>query len=387
MNNNAEGCRAYTDQQGGSGNRPVAERAATTSRAPGLDQSAMLQRMAKRRQDTDQVSKMADLARLAGVSVSSVSRALAGSSLVARERRERIMRLAREHGYVMNTQAQNLRLKRTQTLSVVIPLGHESGQPLSDPFFAEMLGHLADEVTQRGYGMFLSKVIPPMGDWLMSLIASNRSDGIIVIGQSTQHKALEAAARRYRPLVVWGGRLPRQTYCTVGTDNVAGARSAVEHLIRLGRRRIVFLGDPAAPEIQLRYEGYAQALNAGPKSLAKPRSVPVHLMADASYEAMRAFLDEHGEFDAVFAASDVIAISAIRAIATAGLSVPKDVAVVGYDDIALAAHANPRLTTVRQDLKAGAQALVDLLFRRMNDEATESIKLPTRLVVRESSGG
>jgi DNA-binding LacI/PurR family transcriptional regulator len=343
--------------------------------------------MAKRPRDTAQVSKMADLARLAGVSVSSVSRALAGSPLVAREQREKILTLAREHGYVMNTQAQNLRLKRTQTLSVVIPLAHESGQPLTDPFFAEMLGYLADEVTQRGYGMFLMKIVPPMGDWLNSLIASNRSDGIIVIGQSTQHKTLEAAARDYRPLVVWGGQLPRQPYCTVGTDNVGGARAAVEHLIERGRRRIVFLGDPAVPEIHLRYQGYTQALSDGPKSLAKPRSVPVHLMADASYDAMRAFLDKHGKFDAVFAASDIIAISAIRAITAAGLSVPKDVAVVGYDDIALSAHTNPPLTTVRQDLKAGAHALVDLLFRRMSGEETHSLKLPTRLVIRESSGG
>lgn len=341
--------------------------------------------MARRRQASVQVAKMADLAHIAGVSVSMVSRALAGSPLVARERREEILRLAREHGYVMNVQAQNLRLKRTQIVSVVIPLGHESGQPLTDPFFVEMLGHLADEITLRGYGMFLLKIVPPMQDWLASLIASNRSDGIIVIGQSTEDEALEAAARQYAPLVVWGGHLPRRTYCTVGTDNVAGARSAVEHLIELGRRRIVFLGDPTAPEIQLRYQGYAQALSAGPEALARPRSVPVHLMAEPSYEAMRAFLDQHGEFDAIFAASDVVAISAIRAIAAAGLSVPKDVAVVGYDDIALAAHTNPPLTTVRQDLKSGAHALVDLLFRRINGEPAESLKLPARLVIRESS--
>jgi DNA-binding LacI/PurR family transcriptional regulator len=341
--------------------------------------------MARKRSKADQVSKMADLARMAGVSVSSVSRALAGSPLVARERREKILELAREHGYVMNAQAQNLRLRRTQTLSVVIPLGHESGQPLTDPFFVELLGHLADAITDRGYGMFLLKVVPPMGDWLESLITSNRSDGIVVIGQSTEHKALEAAAQRYSPLVVWGGQMPRQSYCTVGTDNKAGARAAVEHLIERGRRRIVFLGDPNVPEIKLRYQGYLAALDNGPRGMAAPRSVPAHLLAESSYADMRAFLDEHGEFDAVFAATDVIAMSAIRAITAAGLSVPKDVSVVGYDDIALAAHTNPPLTTVKQDLRAGAQTLVDLLFKRMAGETPDSVILPTRLIVRQSS--
>lgn len=342
--------------------------------------------MKKTRSKPEHVSKMADLARIAGVSVSTVSRALSGSPLVAQAAREKILMLAREHGYVLNTQAQGLRLKRTQTLSVVIPLGHESRQPLTDPFFVEILGYLADEITQRGYGMFLVKVVPPMGHWLESLIASGRSDGIVVIGQSTEHAALDAAAKNYLPLVVWGGEFERKSYCTVGSDNVAGAALAVEHLIAHGRRNIVFLGDPAIPEIGLRYSGYDRALRASKVKMGKPRIVPVHLVAESSFEDMRAFLDEHGTFDGIVAASDVIAISAIRAMAAAGLSVPRDVSVVGYDDIVLAANTHPSLTTVRQDLKAGARAMIDALFRRMNDEAAPSVVLPTRLVVRESCG-
>ena len=328
---------------------------------------------------------MADLARLAGVSASTVSRALAGSELVARKKREEILHLARDRGYVVNTVARNLRLKRTQTLSVVIPLGYEAGQPLTDPFFVEMLGHLADEITQRGYGMFLSKVLPPMGDWLGEIVGSGRSDGIIVIGQSTEHAALERMAPQYRPLVVWGGHLEHQSYCTVGTDNVAGARLAVEHLLKTGRRNILFLGDPGVPEIHLRYEGYQHALARAPRGSAPERIVPAHLTADTAYEAMRAVIGEGATFDAVFAATDVIAISAIRAITAAGRSVPRDVAVVGFDDITLAAHTTPTLTSVRQDLQRGAHALVDLMFRRLNGEDTPSATMPAELVVRESS--
>ena len=328
---------------------------------------------------------MADIARLAGVSASTVSRALAGSSLVAAKKRDEIVRLARERGYVVNSTARNLRLQRTQAVSVIIPLGHETSQPLTDPFFMEMLGHLADSITQRGYGMFLQKVVPPMDDWLPQLIGSHKSDGIIVIGQSTEHAALEAAAANYKPLVVWGGHLAHQSYCTVGTDNVGGALAAVEHLIQLGRRRIVFLGDPAIPEIGLRYEGYKLAHERAPRLRALPHIVPAHLTADTAYEAMRAFIGEAGNFDAVFGATDVIAMSAVRAITAAGLAVPRDVAVVGFDDIVLASHANPPLTTVRQDLRRGAQTLVELLFRRMEGEDTPSATMPAELVVRESS--
>lgn len=328
---------------------------------------------------------MADIARLAGVHASTVSRALAGSPLVEQSMRDKILRIASDQGYVVNSTARNLRLNRTQTLSVVIPLAHEQGQALTDPFFVGMLGHLADEITQRGYGMFLQKVLPPMSNWLNTMIAERRSDGIIVIGQSTEHEVLRQAARNYLPLVVWGGRLDHQEYCTVGTDNIAGARAAVEHLLSLGRRRILFLGDPSIPEIQLRHQGYLQALEQAARSSVADRIVPAHMTADAAYELMVSHIRSGARFDAVFAATDVIAISAMRAIAASGLKVPEDVAVVGFDDIPMAAHVHPALTTVRQDLQLGARTLVDLLLRRIAGEETASVSMSAQLVVREST--
>ena len=339
-------------------------------------------RMSKRRRSKPPKWR---IAKLAGVHPSTISRALAGSPLVAAKKRDEILKLARERGYVVNSAARNLRLQRTQTISVVIPLGHEAGQALTDPFFMEMIGYLADEITQRGYGMFLQKILPPMDDWLLQLIGSRRTDGIIIIGQSTEHKAIEAAASNYQPLVVWGGPLEHQSYCAVGTDNLGGARVAVEHLIRTGRRQIIFLGDPSIPEIRLRHEGYKYALAHGPRGMGRERIVPAHLTADAAYEAMRAFVREGGQMDAVFAATDVIAISAVRALVASGLTVPGDVSVVGFDDISLAAHFHPALTTMRQDLARGARILVDLLFRRLNGENTPSATMQAELIVRESS--
>jgi DNA-binding LacI/PurR family transcriptional regulator len=337
-------------------------------------------------QSKNRPPKMADIAKLAGVHTSTVSRALAGSPLVEKSMREKILRIARSRGYIVNSTARSLRLQRTQSVSVVVPLRHDVAQPLTDPFFVQMIGYLAGEITQRGYGLFLQKVVPPMEDWLTNLIASKRSDGIIVIGQSTEHDALEAVASRYSPLVVWGGQIERQSYCTVGSDNVAGAQLATKHLLSLGRRNIVFLGDVRVPELRLRYKGYSQAIASGPRGTAPKRNIPTHMTADQAFDAMTSFLAKGDKFDGVVCATDVIAMSAIRAITAAGKRVPQDISVVGYDDLAMAAHTNPPLTTVRQDVEAGARHLVDLLFRRMEDEPTESITMAPELVIRESSG-
>ena len=329
---------------------------------------------------------MADIARLAGVHVSTVSRALSGSSLIEPRMREKILKIAAKQGYVVNATARNLRTSRTQTLSVVIPLAHESGQALTDPFFTDMLSHLADEITQRGYGMHLEKILPPMAGWLPALIRSRRADGIIVIGQSTEHAAIEEAARTFAPIVVWGGQIEKAGYCVVGTDNAGGARLATEHLLAAGRRRIVFVGDPSIPEIRLRREGYEHALGKGRRGGAQARVLTAHMTPEAAYESMRSFIKRGERFDAVFAATDVIAISAMRAIAASGLAIPADVAVVGFDDIAMAAHVHPSLTTVRQDVSRGSKLLVDLVLRRLAGEDTPSVTMPAELVVRESSG-
>jgi DNA-binding LacI/PurR family transcriptional regulator len=147
----------------------------------------------------------------------------------------------------------------------------------------------------------------------------------------------------------------------------------------------VFVGDPSNPEIRLRCDGYKAALKAS-RIGSRPNVLTAHMTADGAYRAMREFIGRGDEFDAVFAATDVIAISAMRAIAASGLSVPHDVAVVGFDDIAMAAHVHPALTTVRQDVARGSKLLVDAVLRRLAGEDTASAVMPGELIVRESSG-
>jgi len=328
---------------------------------------------------------MTDIARLAGVSTSTVSRALAGNPLIPGPLREQIVALAAAHGYVINQSARSLRRQKTDTVGLVIPLGHEAGQLISDPFFLEMLGRLSDEITLRDHAVLLHRVVATQPGWLERLIGAQRVDGLLVIGQSDQHQTLNAVAEHYAPLVVWGGHLPDQAYCTVGVDNVGGARMAVEHLIRTGRRHIAFLGVPQAPEVALRQEGYRRALSDAGLSASEALSAPAHFTTETAYDAMRSLIASGVAFDGVFAASDVIALAAMRALKAAGRSVPQDVSVVGFDDSSVARYGDPPLTTVRQDLETAARVMVDLLFRRMAGERTPSSTLAPELILRTSS--
>lgn len=329
--------------------------------------------------------KMADIARMAGVSVSTVSRALAGNALIPKPLRDQIVEIAQAHGYVVNQSARSLRLRKTDTIGVIIPLAHETGQLISDPFFLEMIGRLADEITRRNYAVLLHKVVVTETGWLERMIQAHRADGLLMIGQSNQHDVLNSVAQTFKPLVVWGAQLPGQTYCSVGSDNVAGGRMAVAHLAGGGRKRIAFLGATDTPEAAQRFSGYRLGLETAGLAFDPALVVSAHYTMDEARGAIADFIATGVAFDAVFAFSDVIALAAIAALTAAGRRVPEDVAVVGFDDIVLARHSAPPLTTVRQDLELAARKMVDRLFARMSGEPAESALSPVELIVRGSS--
>lgn len=329
---------------------------------------------------TSSVSSLAELARLAGVSISTASRSLAGNPMIAAATRARIEALAREHGFQINQAARNFRLGRTRAIGVVLPLGHETGQHLSDPFFMSLLGPLADALTERGHDLLLSRVIPADASWLDAIVDSGRVDGVVVIGQSDQIDVIEKVARRYKPLVVWGAAVDGMSQVTVGSDNAAGGGMAARHLLAQGRTRLAFFGNPAVPEFAARHAGFQAAIadaGAGAGML-----LPVHLTTEESYATIAQFLAGNPPPDGIVAASDVIAMSALRALAERELRVPHDVAVVGYDDVVVAMHTSPPLTTVRQDVERGATTLVELLLRRIAGEDTQSVSMLPELVLR-----
>jgi DNA-binding LacI/PurR family transcriptional regulator len=329
--------------------------------------------------------QMEDIAKLAGVSTSTVSRALNRSSLVNAATRDRIEKLARSLKYSVNVGASNLRLQRNRTVAVVLPFDSKTRQHVSDPFFVSMLGGLADALTVRGYDMLLSRVDAERLDLAGELSASGRAIGVILIGQWHQHDQINELAARRSPIVVWGAHLPQQMYCTIGGDNIGGGMLATEHLLMGGHRRIAFFGDVDLPEVGHRFEGYRRALARHAIEQAPELVLHTPFVDGSARQAVNALLGEKTPFDAIFASSDMLAMEAIRALRDAGLAVPDDAAVVGYDDIVLARYGHPALTTIRQPVTNGAEAMVDALLAIVDGKRPKSAMLPAELIVRESS--
>ncbi len=326
--------------------------------------------------------QMADIARLAGVSTATVSRALNRSPLVNEETRTRILDLASSLKYSINIGAQNLRLKHNRTVAVVIPYDSATRQHLSDPFFLSMLGSLADALTERGFDMLISRVDAEELDAAAAPYDTGRAIGIILVGQWRHHDQLNQLAARHVPIVVWGAQLAQQLYTTVGSDNVSGGMLATDHLIARGRRRIAFFGDINLPEVAQRYRGYCNALAKHGIAPDPQLRVSVSFLPTGGAEAVDELVRRGAAFDAIFACSDLLAMTSINTLREYGKSVPGDVAVVGYDDIELSTYFHPPLTTIRQPMRAAGHALVAALLALVEGVPAASEQLPTELIVR-----
>lgn len=329
--------------------------------------------------------QMADIARLAGVSVSTVSRALSGSTLVNAETRTRVAELAKSLNYTINQGAQNLRMQKNRTIAVVVPYDAASRQHISDPFFLAIMGSIADALTDQGYEMLLSRVDAEKLDSACAPYDAGRVAGVIIIGQWRHHDQLNEMAARHVPLVVWGAEMPQQLYCTVGGDNRDGGYQATRHLLKGGRQRILFLGDPQLPEVRLRHQGYLDALK---EAGIKPER---RWLLDTPFEeaAARRRLDEAYRdgiaFDGVVACSDLLALQAVQAVRATGRRVPGDVSITGYDDAPLAAWSDPPLTTVHQPVAEAGQVIVEALLAQIEGQPPHSRTMPVNLVVRKST--
>jgi DNA-binding LacI/PurR family transcriptional regulator len=326
---------------------------------------------------------MADIARLAGVSTSTVSRALSGNPLIKPDTRERIAELARSMNYQINVGAANLRKRDVQTVGVAV-LGDDL-QLISDPFILSLVGHIADALDRRGMSLLLSRVSVDRRHTLATQVESGQVAGLIVVGQMTCHPYLNELAGRDIPMVVWGARLPDARYCVIGCDNEQGGYLATRHLLERGCRRIAFLGDVVHPEVMLRHKGYACALAELGLQPDPQLYKPILFQDHALRQAIGNWVAQDIRFDGVFATSDVAAMSVIAALTERGLQVPRDVKVVGYDDIAMSAHLHPSITSIRQPTHLAGETMVQMLFDLMADEQPGHIMLPAQLIERDSS--
>jgi DNA-binding LacI/PurR family transcriptional regulator len=332
------------------------------------------------------VQTIVDIARLAKVSKSTVSRALNDSPLIKDETKERIRRIAREHNFRLNAPARQLSLQQSRTVAFVTHAYNKDCFSLEDLFVLEIMGGISAGLHASGYDMLVVHVNPRDTEWAHQYLDSGRVDGFILMTSSRKQVHIKALVEMGAPFIVWGIPLPNSSYCSVTGDNLAGGKLAAEHLLRSGRQRIAFLGGPATElEVQQRYKGYETALQAA------GRDVEPDLLAYGDYShtsgaaAMQRLLEQAGDLDAVFVCSDLMAIGAIDVIRERGSRVPQDIAVVGYDDLSIAAFNNLPLTTIRQNIPLAGRLLAQNLIQYLQTGLVTNVTIPVELVVRKSA--
>jgi len=331
------------------------------------------------------VFTMDDIAKLAGVSKPTVSRALSNSSLVKPETKQRVLAVARSHGYAVNRNAQKLRHKRTHTIAVSLDYRSHKKNHISDPFIFNLLAGVSEALGKRNQDLLLCAPNHNDMDAFRRILSSRSADGFIMLGQGHRSEMLNEFARAGAPMVVWGAATEDTPYCVVGSDNYYGGQLAGNYFREHGRRRLLFVGDPAFAEIYWRRVGLQQVgENKGP-DVTIDDIVLSDFSFDAAFEAATKFLGKVSEPpDAVFACSDTAAMAFITALGKNGLNVPRDVSVVGYNDIRSAAFFSPAVTTIRQDTYQAGRLLVSNLMQTLDGEAAESTKIETSLIVRET---
>jgi len=327
---------------------------------------------------------IADVARLAGVSTATVSRSLSAPAVVSEETRARVAEAIARTGYIANSAAQTLRRRRADAVLVAVP-------DLGNTFFAELISGIEAVARDRGVAVLVADV--PRGGRagvrLAQQLDAGRADGALLL-----HGALlpgaEAPGRDWKVVTVAeelpddsGGPAP---VSHVGIDNRAAAADATAHLIGLGHRRVVHVTGPRDTILtRQRIAGYEAAMAAaGLAGIA--RVVPGDFTIASGHRAAGTLVRTGAPPDAVFCANDEMAIGVINGLAAAGLSVPDDVSVMGFDDIAFAAWSNPPLSTIRQPRREiGGLALSELLRQIDGAPPAPPVHVPYEVVERQSA--
>ena len=331
------------------------------------------------------VRTIADIARLAGVSKSTVSRALNDSPLIGEETKARIHSLAREHNFQINAPARRLSMRQSRTIAFVTHAYHKDFS-VADLFGLEIMGGISSGLASREYDLLVIHVDPHDTKWARQYYDTGRVDGFILMTSTRKQSHVKALLDLGAPFIIWGVPPPKQKYCSVTGDNVTGGRLATEHLIGLGRRRIGFIGGPDYElEVQQRRSGYEHALQEAGRA-ADPELIEHGDFSNTSgAEALKRLIQKSPDLDAVFVNSDLMAIAAMDAIREGGRRVPEDIAVVGYDDLSIAAHSNPPLTTVRQNIPLAGKLLAQNLIEYLQTGMPTNVSIPVELIVRKSA--
>ena len=324
-----------------------------------------------------------EVAQRAGVSRSAASRVINKAPHVSRATRDAVDRAVREMGYLPNRTARALATR--QTGIVALAISHDQPELFADPFFAQVIVGVSAALDDTDLHLLLCLASPGRGRTrLTNLLHTRGVDGIMLMALQGDDPLTGIVRDAGLPAVYGGRPLHFEPQFYVDSDNLGGARRATEHLIGLGRRRIVAITGQMYTEVgAARYRGYREAMTMAGLT---PHGTAEGDFTEASGAAlMKQLLDSHPDLDAVVAANDNMAAGALRVLTDAGRAVPADVAVVGFDDLGIAETTDPALTTVHQSIQALGTEMTRMLIGLIAGQERTPLILPTRLVVRESA--
>jgi LacI family transcriptional regulator len=329
-----------------------------------------------------------DIAKLAGVSRSTVSRVINNSPNVSEETRQRVNEVITAHNFTPNIAARSLVTQRTQVLGIYIP--YIVGELFTDPYFPALIQAITTSANERNYDVMLwLRAQQASPDEFHRRVLDNRmTDGLILASTSKFDWLPQALLERKRTFIMNGRPWVHEEQINyVDAANRHGSQQAVEHLVRLGRRRIGHIaGRQDVISGQDRLIGYRQTLERLGISYEEPLEAIGDFTETGGYVAMRKLIRQG--VDSVFIASDHMALGALRALREAGIKVPDDVALIGFDDMPFATMAQPQLTTIRQPVQRLGYLAAEGLIGLLEGEITPpyQVSLPTQLVIRESCG-
>jgi len=344
----------------------------------------------RRSSSSTRPSTLADVARQAGVATMTASRALNDSGYVSESVRKRVSQAAERLHYRPNIPARQLKVRRLNAVGILLP-------DIANPFSTELIGGMKDVFDTEGYTTFIATANRSVKEETASLQAfiDHRVDGLVVATRGTLmgDKVLHAVAQQRIPLVTIGRPVHFRGIDSVTANHYQGAFDAVTHLIKLGHKRIGFIG--IAPEdgmLLRRYQGYVAALKAAgseprPEYTVGPAEGPAYATQEDGYRGLLQLARLHRPPTAIFARNDFAAIGAMHAARTLGLSIPDDIAIAGFDNIPLAAFTAPPLTTVEQPIAQQGQAAARFLIERIQGKSRQdrTATMECRLIVRQST--
>jgi LacI family transcriptional regulator, repressor for deo operon, udp, cdd, tsx, nupC, and nupG len=328
-------------------------------------------------------SRMKEVAKRAGVSTATVSRALSTPDRVSEQTRQRIEVAIAELNYTLNTAGRTLRRSDTGIVLVLLP-------DIGNPFFAKLVKGIEQRARELSYSVLIGDTGRDNSklETYALQIDAKRADGLILLNGRLPARTRDEPKGPHGKVVLVSERVARVALPTVGIDNVGASRRAVQHLLALQHRNVWHIAGPVGNILtRERIAGYRAALDTAGRKVGAQRIVHGDFTIEGGRRAMRALMKGRSRPTAIFAANDETAIGAIVELAGIGLSVPSDVSVVGFDDIEVAGSYNPPLTTVRQPRFEMGYKAMSLLGERLRNSGTKArqIVLPSALIVRAST--